>query len=53
MRYQRNSAACDLTLARFGLRTIPAMHPSATRGKTAECVAKHDSESGLAGGSES
>jgi hypothetical protein len=26
-------------LAPFGLRIIPAMQPSAARGKTAECVA--------------
>ena len=35
-----SSAASDVSLAPFGLRIIPAMQPSATRGKAAECVAK-------------
>ena len=39
MPYQSNSAACDVSLARFGLRIIRAMQPSAARGKTAERVA--------------
>ena len=35
-----SSAACDVSLARFGLRIIRAMQSSAARGTTAECVAK-------------
>jgi hypothetical protein len=34
-----SSAASDAGLARFGLRIVRAMQPSAARGKTAECVA--------------
>jgi hypothetical protein len=41
MPYESSSAASDVSLAEFGLRIIPAMQPSAARGKTAECVAKH------------
>lgn len=37
--YRSNSAAPEVSLARFGLRIVQAMQPSATRGKTAECVA--------------
>ena len=37
--YRSNSAAPEASLARFGLRIVQAMQPSATRGKTAECVA--------------
>jgi hypothetical protein len=39
MTYQSSSAASDVSLAPVGLRIIPAMQPSAPRGKTAECVA--------------
>jgi hypothetical protein len=39
MPYESSSAASDVSLAAFGLRIIPAMQPSAARGKTAECVA--------------
>ena len=34
-----NSAAPDVDLARFDLRIVGAMQPSAARGETAECVA--------------
>ena len=34
------SAASDVSVARFGLRIIRAMQPSAARGETAECVAE-------------
>jgi hypothetical protein len=43
MPYESSSAASDVSLAAFGLRIIPAMQPSAARGKTAECVAKRAS----------
>ncbi len=39
MSYESSSAPSEVTLPRFGLRIIPAMQPSAARGKTAECVA--------------
>jgi hypothetical protein len=39
MPYKSSSAASDASLARFGLRIIRAMEPSAVRGKTADCVA--------------
>ena len=38
-----SSAASDGDLARFGLRIIRAMQPSAARGETAECVAERSS----------
>jgi hypothetical protein len=41
MPYESSSAASDVSLAAFGLRIIPAMQPSAARGKAAECVALH------------
>jgi hypothetical protein len=40
MRYRSNSAASELSPARFGLRIVRAMQPSAACGETAECVAK-------------
>ena len=43
MPYQSSSAASDVRLARFGLRIIRAMQPSAARCKTAECVASRSS----------
>jgi hypothetical protein len=36
-----NSAASELSLARFDLRIVRAMQSSSARGETAECVAKH------------
>ena len=48
MTYESSSAASDVSLAPFGLRTIRPMHPSAARGETAECVAL--GSSGIGGG---
>ena len=39
MPHESNSAASDVSLARYGLRIIRAMQSSAARGKTAERVA--------------
>ena len=39
MPYESSSAASEVILAWFGLRSIRAMQPSPVRGKTAECVA--------------
>jgi hypothetical protein len=39
MPYESSSAASDVSLARFYVRIVRAMLPSAARGKTAECVA--------------
>jgi hypothetical protein len=46
MPYKSSSAASDVSLARFGLRIIRAMQPSAALGKTAECVAKYSRGAG-------
>jgi hypothetical protein len=46
---ESSSAASDVSLARFGLRIIRAMQPSAARGKTAECVAKRKRASSFSG----
>jgi len=48
----RRSAASDVSLARFGLRIIRAMQPSAALGKTAECVDKRSSASAATDGSD-
>jgi hypothetical protein len=40
---RKQQRGSDVSLAAFGLRIIPAMQPSAARGKTAECVAKRAS----------
>jgi hypothetical protein len=44
MPYKSNSAASDVSLARFGLRILRAMQSSAARGRTAECVALRSSD---------
>ena len=36
---QNQQRGVDVNVARFGLRIVRAMQPSAARGKTAECVA--------------
>ena len=43
MSYESSSAPSEVTPPRFGLRIIPALQPSAARGKTAEYVAKRSS----------
>jgi hypothetical protein len=48
MPYKSNSAASDVSLARFDLRIIRAMQPSAAGDKTAECVANQSSATGPA-----
>jgi hypothetical protein len=49
MPYESSSAASDVSLAAFGLRIIPAMQPSAARGKAAECVARRSLGLGVLG----
>ena len=43
MSYESSSAPSEVTPPRFGLRIIPALQPSAARGKTAEYVALQSS----------
>ena len=46
MLYKSNSAASDVSRARFGLRMIRAAQLSAARGKTAEWAAERERRSG-------